>query len=109
MQGKKNQVTFKTCDKYTCTPKGRNLNWVKSFAEEKCCHFDNAGSPIGTNMLSVQLPDNCTSVSVMCRKKEGYADIQMESDNSQCPKKPRKIFFKQSYKHLMIWLQLSCM
>ena len=94
MQGKKDKIKIIGCSKYTCTKTGRKFAWIESFASEKCCNFNNTGSPIGANMMSIQLPDMCTSVAIMCIKKEGYADIQLESDKSQCPKRPRKILLQ---------------
>jgi len=79
---------FKGCDKFTCVKINRKtFVWKPSFASTKCCSFNQTGYRIGSSIESVQLPDMCTTVSLMCKRKEAGADMELIVEDD-CPKRP---------------------
>merc|ERR1711970_283736 len=85
---KAGKVLIKGCVEYTCTePKKRQFEWVTELARTKCCSFNETFHRIGSTLLSRVLPDECTKVSLRCKKKEVYANLELEVEDD-CPERP---------------------
>jgi len=85
---KAGKVLIKGCIKYTCTePKKRQFAWVTELARTKCCSFNETFHRIGSTLSSRVLPDECTTVSLRCKKKEVYAALELEVEDD-CPERP---------------------
>merc|ERR1719431_897421 len=79
---------IKGCIKYTCTePKRRYFEWQTELARTKCCSFNETFHRIGCTLSSRVLPDDCTTVSLTCVKKEVYANLELEVEDD-CPERP---------------------
>ena len=79
---------IKGCLKYTCTePAPRKYRWAKELAKTKCCSFNKTIHPPGPAILSRVLSDDCTTVSIRCKKKKGFANLDIEVKDN-CPEMP---------------------
>ena len=78
----------KGCIKYTCTqPRPRKYEWKKDLARTKCCSFNQTFHPVGTLLHTQLLPDECTTVSLKCKKKEVFTNLEIEVEDD-CPDLP---------------------
>jgi len=85
---KKGRSVIKGCYKFTCTsPKPRRYEWVQELARTKCCSFNESFVAIGSTLLTKVLPNECTTTFLRCKKKEVFAELELEVED-ECPEPP---------------------
>ena len=58
---------------------------MPEYLPARCCSYNQSYVPIGTTLQSDILPDTCTRASLICRKKESKANLEIVIEDN-CPK-----------------------